>query len=108
SIVGTEVSPNLERLQEYIFQFEGPIYAESFAAPRFLDVMGKLKERTPDIIMTLQYENGESRRFFLFDRDDNPNNYFGYIEGVEELLTVQDYVIQKYLVRSADFFTQSL
>lgn len=108
SVVGTEVQANPERLQEYVFQFTGPIYAESFAAARFPDVLEKLKQRTPDVTMTLQYENGKQRRFFLFDRNDNPNNYFGFVEGSEELLTVQDYVIQKYLVEAGDFFRQAL
>lgn len=108
AVAGVEVAPSPEALQAYLFQYKGPVYAESFAAQRFPDVLERLKAQTPDITMELRYEDGPARRFFLFYRDDNPNNYFAYIEGKDELLTVQKYVIDQYLAESGDFFRTAL
>ncbi|MDX1908962.1 MAG: hypothetical protein SF053_18140 [Bacteroidia bacterium] len=85
------------RLQAYLGLFQGKVYAESFAAGDYPGKFKALQAVTPDVQVELQYQDGSQRGFVLFSRDDNPNNYFGWITGENNLLTVQHFVVDKYL-----------
>ena len=94
---GSGSEPNPTQIMEYLNLFHGPVYAESFASSRYPDALDQLKLRSPDMKFNLSYFDETSSTIFLFKREDNPNNYFGWIEGKEELLTIQTFVIDKFL-----------
>lgn len=81
-------------------QFEskkGKVYGESFAGIGYPDMLRKLKSQTADVTFSLTYLDGSSRVIHLYTRSDNPNSYFAWIEGDEELITVQKFVIDPFL-----------
>ena len=95
--MGGHSKPDLEEIRNYLDLFQGPVYAESFAAKRFPDAFDQLKHRPVDMKFSVDYFAKPSIRILLFRREDNPNNYFGWIEGKDELLTIQTFVIDKFL-----------
>ncbi|MEO0468060.1 MAG: hypothetical protein AAF206_00460 [Bacteroidota bacterium] len=87
-----------DALNAYLAVFSKKIYAESFAEYTYPGQKAALENQPPDVIFSVEYFNGESRQILLFERSDNPNNYFGWVKGPEELLTIQRYVFDKFLV----------
>jgi hypothetical protein len=90
------------RLAQYLEAYQGKIYAESFANQNYPDMYEELSEKSPDIRFVVNYRDDTQRSFVLFDRADNPNNYFGWVEGGNELLTIQNYVIDKFLLHAGE------
>jgi hypothetical protein len=93
-----------ERLNACLARFKGMVYAETFAAADFPGRKQPLEAQTPDVRLLAQYRNGDTREVVLYDRDDNPNNLFGWVVGEDELLTIQHFVIDPYLP-SRDYLT---
>lgn len=94
------------RVENYQNLFEGKTFAESLADQAFPELRDSLARRTPDVsfaFATLEGKKGELR---LFIRPENPNNYFGYLEGQPDLYTVQHYVMDKFL-KTRSFFISS-
>ncbi|MFK7922176.1 MAG: hypothetical protein AB8H47_09475 [Bacteroidia bacterium] len=89
--------PEPAALKQYLDNFQGKVYAESFAFENYPGLFEELSTRNPDVSVLVQTNIGEPRQVNLYKRSDNPNNYFGWIEGQNELLTIQTYVIDKYL-----------
>lgn len=89
--------PDPVALKQYLDNFKGKVYAESFAFENYPGLYEQLSGRNPDVSILVQNRNGDERQFHLYKRSDNPNNYFGWIEGQNELLTIQTFVIDKYL-----------
>lgn len=87
------------RLAQYLQLYQGKIYAESFAGTAYPDMYSELQSQQPDIRFEIQYRDDTRRAFVLYSRTDNPNNYFAWVEGMNELLTVQRFVIDKFLLR---------
>ncbi|MEM7658220.1 MAG: hypothetical protein AAF399_18985 [Bacteroidota bacterium] len=107
-LAGTEQAPNDQALQAYLGLFQGKIYAETFATEDFPGKKEALSEQTPDVFLNLSYLDGQERNVVLFARTENLNNYFGWVEGEPELLTIQRFVIDKFLRSKADFLPLSL
>ncbi len=82
----------------YFQSFKGKVYAESFADKKF---PGKKEELlalgNAGIVFKLQYSDSKTRTLRLFEREDNKNNYFGWVEGEGNLLTIQHFVINRFL-----------
>ncbi|MEL6650453.1 MAG: hypothetical protein AAFQ87_06565, partial [Bacteroidota bacterium] len=94
--------PDPVALARYLEQFQGKVYAESFAFENYPSLFEELSVRPSEIALTVTNRDGTERQLYLYKRDDNPNNYFGWLEGANELLTIQTYVIDKYLVSLED------
>jgi hypothetical protein len=103
ALEGIESRVDSQALADYLGLFEGKVYAESFAEKYFPNYLDTLRMEPADITYTLTYPDGGVRRFFLYEREDNLNNYFGWVEGEEELITVQRFVFDKYLQKREDF-----
>ncbi|MCB0852270.1 MAG: hypothetical protein KDD63_08620, partial [Bacteroidetes bacterium] len=86
------------QLNAYLENFKGQINAESFATNDFPGKLEELKGQAPDVIFSVSYFDMEPRTIYLFEREDNRNNFFGWVEGDEELLTIQHFVFDKFLV----------
>ncbi|RMG65552.1 MAG: hypothetical protein D6722_15835 [Bacteroidetes bacterium] len=106
--VGREQAPDTARLAAYFASFTGRVYAESFAEANYPGMMAKLQTQDPDIVFSVSYFEGETRRLRLYDRSDNLNGFFGWIEGEDELLTIQHFVFDKYLIQAADLLGPAL
>ncbi len=89
--------PDPDALNKYLEGFQGKVYAESFAFENYPGLYNELSQRSPDINVLVQNRNGKETKIVLYKRSDNPNNYFGWIDGQNELLTIQTFVIDKYL-----------
>lgn len=90
-------TPDAAQLQAYWAAFTGRVFAESFAEARYPGKLAELRPLPPDIRFTAGYPDGRSREILLYLRSDNPNNYFGWVQGEDELLTIQHFVFDKYL-----------
>lgn len=91
-------TPDPEKLNAYLDQFQGPVYAESFASRKDPEKLDELKERQEDIRLILEYRDGNSTEVVLYLREDNPNSYFGWVLGEEELYTIQHFVFDNFLL----------
>ncbi len=105
---GVEQGINEQALDAYLAHFTGKVYGETFAGERFPDKLETLRAETPDVILSVEFFSGETEKVVLFERSDNPNSYFGWVEGKEELLTIQHFVIDKYLAQKSDFLLPAL
>ncbi len=91
-----------ELVNQYFSAFRGKVYAESFAEAKFPGKKAELEALPhPDIELTLNDSDGKIRTIHLFLRQDNKNNYFGWIEGNNQLLTIQHFVIDRFLTPAA-------
>lgn len=95
-----------ERVNSYLELFDGKVFGESFVGDQFPGMRDSLARRSPDALLYFATLNGESGALKLYARPDNLNNFFGYMEGSQELFTVQHYVIDKYL-KTGDYFQKS-
>ena len=91
------------QLESYFENFQGKVYAETFAAESFPGQYEALKDKMPDITFSIGYLDGTSRTLRLFERPENANNFFGWIEGENDLLTVQHFVFDKFLAEKGFF-----
>lgn len=87
---------------DYLAQFQGTMYAETFATEEYPGLLEKLKESPADVIIYLQYTDQREQEIHLYERAENPNNFFCWTTGSEELLTVQHFVIDPYLQEPKD------
>ncbi|MDX2245542.1 MAG: hypothetical protein SF052_02115 [Bacteroidia bacterium] len=95
-ILGNETALHTKNLEKYLSQFDRKIYAESFAEEAYPGKLEELQGKTPSLSFSIGYFTGEIRTIHLFEREENPNNYFGWVEGVNELLTIQHFVFDKF------------
>ncbi|MEZ4777293.1 MAG: hypothetical protein R3D00_29220 [Bacteroidia bacterium] len=95
-LLGNESPLNPDNLEKYLSNFTRKVYAESFAGDTYPGKFEDLQGKTPSVTFSLQYFSGENRTVYLFEREENPNNYFGWVEGNDELLTVQHFVFDKF------------
>jgi hypothetical protein len=89
--------PDSAALRAYLAPFVGKIYAESFAGGSYPGLLDQLRQKSPDRVLTIEYFHRPPLRVYLFERGDNPSGYFGWREDRGELLTVQRFVIDKFL-----------
>lgn len=107
-ITGSEISIDTTRLNAYLNEFSGKVYAETFAATKYPNKLDSLQTQQPTAILSLEHFQEEKERIYLFERSDNPNNYFGWVEGNNELLTIQHFVVDKFLKEKSHFLQPSL
>ena len=88
------------RLNAYLEQFQGKVYARSYAGQDFPGVKDSLQNVTPEARLVVQRRDGEQRAIRFFDRPDDPNTLFGWVEGDGRLLLIQHAVIDRFLVKT--------
>jgi hypothetical protein len=98
---GLEANP--ERVARYLGNFMKPAAFESFAEQVYPQMVDSLEGKTPDIQLSYTNQLGLEKTVSLFIRGPKANNYFGWVEGEKELLTIQKYVIDSFLV-PVDYF----
>ncbi|MEM7370509.1 MAG: hypothetical protein AAF587_18000 [Bacteroidota bacterium] len=95
-LLGLEQSPDSAHLAAYLSHFQGKIYAESFAQADYPGKRDQLQAQPPEVEIVIGYFSGERRAIHLFERQENLNNFFGWVND-GELLTVQHFVIDRFL-----------
>ena len=82
----------------YFRNFIGKVYAESLAEAKFPGKKEELAKRpNADIDYTLRYADGTAKTVKLFLREDNKNSFFAWVEGENQLFTVQHFVMDRFL-----------
>ncbi len=94
------------RIANYLALFKGKINAETFADTQYPTMLDSLSKRKPDAEFTLETHSGQRTSLLLFAREDSPANFFAFIKGKKDLLTVQHFVIDPFL-KSKGFFGNS-
>ncbi|MEO1382121.1 MAG: hypothetical protein AAFV78_02660 [Bacteroidota bacterium] len=94
----------LDSVQSAAFReiFSGKIYAEEFVTAYYPGKLAELKSEPADREIYVRYKDGTSRDIYMYVREENPNNFFAWIEGEPELVTVQHFVIDKFLKKKSD------
>ncbi|MEM6272821.1 MAG: DUF4340 domain-containing protein [Bacteroidota bacterium] len=104
--IGEGVYADEERVNGYLDLFAGKVFAESFVGEQFPGLRDSLERRTPDAKFSFVTLDGKSKALKLFARPENPNNFFGFVQGGSELYTVQHFVVDKFL-KTGDYFQKS-
>ncbi|WNJ21229.1 DUF4340 domain-containing protein [Pontibacter sp. G13] len=99
---GTPVA-DTAALNAFLAKFDQPVFAESFADPQYPGKRAYLADREADYIFTVKTLEGDQREITLYERTDNPSNMFGWVNGKDELLTIQHFVFDPFLVEAAEF-----
>lgn len=97
------IQADSNKVGRYLGHFLQPAAFESFAADVYPQMVDSLKGQQPDIQLSYSNQLGLKKTVSLFIRGPEANNYFGWVEGEGELLTVQKYVIDSFLV-PVDYF----
>ena len=86
------------RMGAYLELFQGKLFHESFADANF-PTMGDslLHHRSPEARIHLATKDKKTLDLLLFVRTENPNSFFAFLDDRKELLTVQHFVIDKFL-----------
>lgn len=92
-------------LDEYLSLFSGKVFGESFAMEHYPGMRDSLSRKSPDARLDFETFYGGSGSVSLFIRPENPNSYFGWVGNEGELLTIQKFVIDKYL-RTRGYFVE--
>lgn len=103
SLTGEEGETDEEAISAYLSLFTGKKHAEAFAGKNYPTLMDSLKTRTADMVFSLQYIDGTSRRVHLYERPENLNNFFAWIEGEDQLIKIQHFVFDPFLKTRAAF-----
>jgi len=90
---------NAANLQAYLAAYKGMVYGESFAELSYPGKRQQLAKEQPFARIRVTSPDGSQRGIVLYEQQDNPSTYFGWVEGTEELLTIQRFVIEPFLVR---------
>lgn len=99
-----EVPPHPQRLAAYLNRLSGKVYAETFASERYPYAQARLANQPPTATVDIAYFDAPSRTVHLYDRPENKHTFFGWVDGGEELLTVQHFVMDSLLMRRSWFF----
>lgn len=101
--VGQGLKADPGRAKAYAAMFTGKVFAESFADAAFPGMLDSLKRRSPQAKVAVKGKAG-AVVLNLFTRPENQESYFAYLDGKDELLTVQHFVIDKFLKTSGYFY----
>ncbi len=96
-LAGPGAGADPDRLADYLANFKGQVYGETFAEQMFPGKKEQLAGMDPDIRIVAAYRDGSQKSLVLYDREDDDNGLFGWIEGENELLTIQHFVIDPFL-----------
>lgn len=91
------------KVESYLGWYRGKVNAESWAGEKYPETKDTLSVKEPDIILHYKTTSNEEDKVILYLRPENPDSYFGWKESDDELLTIQHFVIDKYLP-SVDYF----
>lgn len=91
-------SPVKSKVTDYINYFKEPVRGESFAWKFFPTHFDSLRQLAPDYTLSVETWKGLKRTVVIYNRPENTSNYFGWIVGVNELLTIQTYTMNKFLI----------
>ena len=89
-------------IQRYINRFQS-IPARSFAENLFPNVRDSLSKHAPLATVTVRDRQGYQRKLILHNRKDVVNTMFGWVEGENELLLMQNFSMDSVLV-SRNYF----
>lgn len=81
----------------YLRNLRTKVYAETFASNDFPNVYTNLQAQSPDFHVNVKYFKGKERSIRLYLRPDNKNNFFGWVEGENDLLTIQHFVFDRFI-----------
>ncbi len=81
----------------YLRHFCRKIYAESYASREFPAKYIELKPTPADFTLKITYLEGKGVKIPLYVRLDANNSFFAWIEGEEQLLTVQHFVMDRFI-----------
>lgn len=81
----------------YLRHFSRKIYAESYATQNFPTKYIELKAIPADFVLKITYLDGKTVKIPLYIRTDSNNSFFAWIEGDEQLLTVQHFVMDRFI-----------
>ncbi|MFN0200574.1 MAG: hypothetical protein ACKVTZ_03595 [Bacteroidia bacterium] len=90
-------STDSTKLKPFLANFKGKIYFETIAHAQYPGKLQQLQTQLPDIIYTVTYFDGKKRAINLYMREDTDESFFAFIEGENLLLTVQHFVMDKFL-----------
>jgi len=93
-------------LSYYLKRFK-KVNAESYAAKAYPGMKDSLVKMIPDFRFTISGFSTPPRTIRLYVRSDTKSSFFGWIEGKNELLTIQDFVFGPFLVGKS-YFTENL
>ena len=91
------------RVGAYLELFQGKVFAESFADAAYPGLIDSLAHRVPEASIRLATNDRKEIELLLFVRPENANDFFAYLSDQKELLTVQHFVIDKFL-KSRGYF----
>lgn len=97
------LAPRAGDLRAYLDRFQGKVYFESFAERRYVGLKEVLLDEQPDVTFSVTYLDGSQDRLRLWDRPaQNASIFFGLRNDGDQLLTIQHYVLDKFLARQSD------
>lgn len=85
------------QVKPYLRNLRTKVYAETFASNDFPNVYTNLQTQIPDFHFNVKYFKGKERSIRLYLRPDNKNNFFGWVEGENDLLTIQHFVMDRFI-----------
>ncbi|MCB9234300.1 MAG: hypothetical protein H6581_21765 [Bacteroidia bacterium] len=91
------------RISAYLSAFKGKTFAETFAGEANPGLLDSLKGRPADVRFYYDLFDGTTDTLRLYERPENPNNFFGWLSSGNDLLTVQHFVMDKFL-RKKEYF----
>ena len=91
-----------ENIRHYLKGFEGKVNAESLGDTRYPGLLDSLKQKQPDVRLTVENFSGPPVSLILYIRGDDLHNYFGWVDGKNELLTFQEFILGRFLVKKSD------
>lgn len=100
-IISTGEKLDSIKLAKYLGNF-GTKSAQAFLdkeMPKGRDSLSKIK---PDVKLTITNINGNTNTIVFYDRDDDVNSFFGWVEGRNELLLIPRYGIESLFIKKSD------
>ncbi|MEM8898495.1 MAG: DUF4340 domain-containing protein [Bacteroidota bacterium] len=98
-----------QKIAEYLSQFQGKVYAEAFVRRSYPEIMKRAERFDADISLCIIFNTPSqpdqdissppSTCVYLYEQEDDPNTYLGCIQYDQELMSIQHFVFDKYLVK---------
>lgn len=101
--LGEGLVTDTAKVGRYLGHFMRPVAFESFAYEVYPQMVDSLQGQSPDIEFSFTNQLGLEKTVSLYQRGPVAQNYFGWVNGEGELLTIQKFVIDSFLV-PVDYF----
>lgn len=95
---GNGFKADTAKLNRWLGNFKGKIYAEQFSAKDFPTKQAELAKRAPDVVFTITATDGSTRTVVLYYMVDTRERYWGWVLEDGQLVTIQGFVLNKFLV----------